>query len=76
MNRQARLEGSENWIDFGDVTFFQAIKKLAVATSKKHGIGTWIIECRCMSKPDEVSAYEVQTTIHAEVRDKVICERA
>lgn len=30
MNRQARLEGSEKWTDFGDVTFFQAIKKLAV----------------------------------------------
>jgi hypothetical protein len=67
MNRQARLEGSKDWIDFGNVTFFQAIKKLAVDTSKKHGIGTWIVECRCVSNPDEIFAFEVQTTIHAEV---------
>lgn len=67
MNRQARLEGSSDWIDFGDVTFFQAIRSLAIQTSGKHGIGLWVIECRCSSDPEKIETYEVLTTIHAEI---------
>jgi hypothetical protein len=67
MNRQARLEGSKEWNSYGDRTFFQAIRKLAIDTSDKHGIGTWVIECRCESDPENIETYEVQTSIHAEI---------
>jgi hypothetical protein len=67
VNRQARLEGSVKWIDYGNVTFFRAIQNCAIDTSEKHGIGIWVIECRCESEPETIDTFEVQTTIEAEV---------
>jgi hypothetical protein len=67
MNRQTRLEGSQQWNSHGNSTFFQAIRNEAIQTSEKHGIGKWVIEVRCETEPEKIEEYEVQTSIHAEV---------
>ena len=67
MNRQARLEGSKEWTDYGNSSFFQAIRNEAIRTSEKHGIGKWVVEVRCESEPEVIDTFEVQTSIHAEI---------
>lgn len=66
MNRQARIEGAP-WESYGNVSFFEAIKRHAIAMSNQRGIGIWVIQCRCESDPINIDTFEVQTTIQAEV---------
>jgi hypothetical protein len=69
MNRQARLEGSKEWTDYGKVSFFVAIKTEAIKASRRNSLPecVWIIECRCESDPDVIDTFSVQTRIDAEV---------
>jgi hypothetical protein len=69
MNRQARLEGSGQWADYGNVTFFEAIKTHAILTSQRNSLcqAKWVVEVRCESEPEVIDTFEVQTTIHAEI---------
>jgi len=69
MNRQARLEGSKEWTDYGNVTYFQAIRDCAIQASRKCGLVDvkWIVEARCMTEPESVDTFEVQTSLHAEI---------
>lgn len=67
VNRQARLEGSDDWEDFGNVPFYEAVRSLAIETSEKHGTGTWVIEVRCESDPENITTVDVKTTIQAEI---------
>jgi hypothetical protein len=69
MNRQARLEGSKEWTDYGKVSFFVAIKTEAIKASRRNSLpeSVWIIECRCESDPDVIDTFSVQTRIDAEV---------
>lgn len=66
VNRQARIEGAP-WESYGNVTFFEALKRHAIALSFCRGLGIWVIECRCESEPETIDTFEVQTTIHAEI---------
>ena len=66
INRQARVEGAP-WESYGNVSFFEAIKRHAIAMSNRRGIGIWVIQCRCQAEPETVDTFEVQTTIQAEV---------
>jgi hypothetical protein len=69
MNRQARLEGSNQWNSYADVTFFAAIKEEAKRASRRNSLceATWVIECRCESEPEKVETFSVQVNLHAEV---------
>lgn len=69
MNRQARLEGSTRWTNYGGCIVFYAIKEEAIQTSKSNRLceAIWVIECRDESDPEIIDTFEVQTTIHAEV---------
>ena len=69
MNRQARLEGSQEWRSYGNVTFFEALKSEAIRTSQRNSLcpAKWVIEVRCESEPENIDTFEVQTTIHAEI---------
>ena len=66
VNRQARIEGAP-WENYGNVTFFEALKRHAIALSERRGLGIWVIQCRCESEPETIDTFEVQTTINAEV---------
>jgi hypothetical protein len=69
LNRQARLEGSKEWTDYGNVTFFEAIKTHAIMTSQRNSLcpAKWVVEVRCESEPEVIDTFEVQTSIHAEI---------
>jgi hypothetical protein len=67
LNRQARLEGSLDWIDYGNVPYYQAVRECAIACSEEHGTNTWVIEVRCESEPTKITTVEVKTTIQAEI---------
>jgi hypothetical protein len=56
MNRQARLEGSKQWTDYGNVTFFEAIKTHAILTSQRNSLcpAKWVVEVRCESEPESI----------------------
>jgi hypothetical protein len=69
MNRQARLEGSEEWMSYGRCSFFTAIKWEAIRASRKASMPeyVWVVQCRCESEPDIIDEFEVRTTLQAEV---------
>lgn len=70
-NRQARREGAEAWVSYGDVPYYEACRKHAVLCNLRScaGFSPWCvrIECRCESEPDKITTVEVQTTVIAEV---------
>lgn len=72
-NTQARLEDSEEWNDYGNVSMYEAARKEAVKTSLNTLVmpeRVWFIEVR--RENDDViltSTVLVKTTVVAEVLD-------
>jgi hypothetical protein len=70
-NTQARLEGSEDWNDYGDVAFYEAARREAVKASlSTFGLPEyeWLIEVRRENDNTIPQAIvRVKTTVAAEV---------
>jgi len=70
-NTQARLEGSEDWVDYGDVALYEAARREAIKASlSTFGLAEyeWLIEVR--RENDNTipqSMVRVKTTVVAEV---------
>lgn len=57
-----------SWNSYGNVTFFEALKKEAIATSNRSGIfGAWVVQCRYENEPTVIDTFSVQVTLHAEI---------
>ena len=67
LNRQTRLPGDPAWQSHGNIGFFAALRDRAIAESQAHGLRKWLIETRCLSEPETIDTFEVQTTINAEI---------
>lgn len=60
LNRQVKLHGTTNWLDFGDVTFEQAVEQFA----QKKCLVDSVVDVRCESDPDQVRVLGVRRKIH------------
>lgn len=70
INTQARLEGSKDWTDYGDITLYEAAKQEAIkAALSTFGLPQyeWLIEVRRLDFP--AIMVTVRTSVVADIVD-------
>lgn len=74
LNRQARLDGYDDWNSYGNVSMYEAARQEALVHSMRAAMRygspnyTWFVQVRCEGDPRmPVARVEVKTTLVAEV---------